>query len=365
MTERSHSFFSLGSLVLVFALMGALAACGESAAPAGPRQGGPPRAVPVSVASVAQESLTEQLRAVGTLLADESVVLRPEIAGRVARIHAAEGEQVDAGALLISLDAAEQRARLAEVDATVELNRLDFARAQDLARSRMISAQDFDQARARLKASEAARERERVLLAKTELRAPFAGVLGLRHVSPGAYVQPGQDLVNLEALDPLKLEFHVPERYGRALAPGRALLVETDAAPGERFPGAVYAVNPALDPQTRTYAVRAHVPNTAGTLRPGMFARVEMTIAERPAAAVIPEQAIVPRGDRAFVFKVVDGKASLTPVRTGFRVPGRVEIVEGLAPGDVVVTAGQMKLRDGAPVAEASEHAQPAPGRPS
>lgn len=337
----------------------ALAGC-DRAPPPAVAQG--PRGVPVSVAEVTQETLTEHLRAVGTLLAGESVMLRPEIAGRIARIHVAEGQPVAAGTLLISLDAAEQRARVAQIEATLELHRLNHARARDLARTRMVSAQDFDQASAQLKESTALLERERVLLAKTELRAPFAGVLGLRQVSPGAYVQPGQDLVNLEAIDPLKVEFRVPERHAGALRVGQEVRVEVDAAPGRVFAGTVYAINPALDADSRAFALRARVPNPDRVLRPGMFARVEMPLAERARALVIPEQAIVPRGEQMSVFKVTDGKAALTPVRTGLRVPGKVEVLEGLAAGDVVVTAGQMKLRDGVPVVVPA--AAPGPGAP-
>lgn len=342
---------------LLSTLLLLLSGCGEPNSAAADTNA--PRAVPVSMVAATQERLTDRLRAVGTLLADESVVIRPEIAGRVARIHAGEGEAVAARALLISLDDAEQRARVAEIEATVELNRLSFERARDLAGSRMISPQDYDQARARLKASEATLQRERVLLAKTELRAPFAGVLGLRRISPGAYVQPGQDLVNLEAIDPLKLEFRVAERYGSMLAPGMAVQIAVDAAPGRAIEGRVYAVNPLLDEGSRAYTLRARVPNGDRALRPGMFARVEMALGERKEAVVVPEEAIVPFGDQLYVYRVADGKAQRVAVETGLRLPGRVEVSSGLAAGDTVVTAGQLKLRDGTPVAAADSAATP------
>ena len=302
------------------------------------------------VAQVTTQPLADRLRAVGTLTANESVLIRPEIPGRVERIHFEEGQPVKAGDVLITLDSAEYRAQVAQTEATVEANRLTFERSAELVQKNMLSQQDYDQATARLAESRALLQRHRVLLDKTALRAPFDGVAGLRLVSPGAYVRPGQDLVNLEDLDPLKIEFRVPERHAAAMTVGRPLTVRVDAVPGREFSGTIYAIDPRLDASTRTFALRGTVPNTEGLLRPGMFAQVELTVGERPQALVIPEQAIVPRGERLFVFKVVDGKVAFTPVRTGLREPGIVEIVDGLAPGDTVVTEGQMKLRPGMPV---------------
>lgn len=350
-----HTFALSRRLLPVAVLSFTLVACSgadkppTSAAPAA--AGAPPQALPVVAAQAKTQPLADRLRAVGTLAANESVLIRPEIAGRVARIHFEEGQPVTAGGVLITLDAAEHRALVAQTEATVEANRLTFERAQDLVKSNMLSRQDFDQASARLAESRALLARHRVLLDKTVLRAPFDGIAGLRQVSPGAYVQPGQDLVNLEDLDPLKIEFRVPERHAAAMTVGRELRVRVDAVHGREFVGEIYAIDPRLDAATRTFALRGRVPNQDHLLRPGMFAQVELTVDERPQALVIPEQAIVPRGEQLLVLKVVDGKVVPTPVRTGLREPGIVEIVEGLEPGDTVVTEGQMKLRPGTPVA--------------
>jgi membrane fusion protein (multidrug efflux system) len=339
-------------LLQVVALSLLVGACSRADKPATPAAAAAaPPALPVRVAPVRTQALADRLRAVGTLTANESVVIRPEIAGRVVAIHFEEGQPVKAGAPLVTLDAAEYQAQVAQTEATVEANRLTYERAAELVQKNMVSQLDYDQARARLAESQALLQRHRVLLDKTVLRAPFDGIAGLRRVSPGAYVQPGQDLVNLEDIDPLKVEFRVPERHAAALTVGRPLTVRVDAVPERSFAGEIYAIDPRLDAATRTFALRGRVPNPDGLLRPGMFAQVELTLGERPAALVIPEQAIVPRGERLYVFKVVDGKATLVPVRTGLREPGIVEIVEGLAAGDTVVTEGQMKLREGMPVA--------------
>ena len=338
-----------------------LTACsrGDRPATSAAAAGGAPPALPVLVATAHPQALTDRLRAVGTLTANESVLIRSEIPGRVERIHFEEGQPVRAGEPLITLDGAEYRAQVAQTEATTTVNRLNFQRAAGLVKTNMLSRQEYDQAQARLAESTALLQRHQVMLAKTVLRAPFDGVAGLRRVSPGAYVQPGQDLVNLEDLDPLKVEFRVPERHATAMTVGRPLTLRVDAVPGREFTGEIYAIDPRLDAATRTFALRGRVPNADGLLRPGMFAQVEMTVGERPAALVIPEQAIVPRGDKLYVFRVVDGKVALTPVSPGLRSPGIVEITNGLAAGDTVVIEGQMKLRDGMPVAARAPEAKP------
>lgn len=350
--KMPHAVVLPRRLLAMAALSFMLLGCSQADKPAAPAAaGGPPPALPVVVAQVRTEPLTDRLRAVGTLAANESVLIRSEIPGRVERIHFEEGQPIKAGEPLITLDGAEYRAQVAQTEATVTVNDLNFRRAADLVKTNMLSQQEYDQAQARLAESRALLQRHQVMLAKTVLRAPFDGAVGLRLVSPGAYVQPGQDLVNLEDIDPLKIEFRVPERHAAAMTVGRPLSVRLDAVPGRQFVGEIYAIDPRLDAATRTFALRGRVPNEERLLRPGMFAQVELTVGERPQALVIPEEAIVPRGENLFVFKVVDGKVALTPVRTGLREPGMVEIVEGLAAGDTVVTEGQMKLREGMAVA--------------
>lgn len=355
-----HTLCSSRRLLVAGFLLLATTACSRADKPAAPvAAGGAPPGLPVLVASARTQALTDRLRAVGTLTANESVLIRSEIPGRVERIHFEEGQPVKAGEPLITLDGAEYRAQVAQTEATVTVNSLTFRRAADLVKTNMLSQQDYDQAQARLAESRALLQRHQVMLAKTVLRAPFDGVAGLRLVSPGAYVQPGQDLVNLENLDPLKVEFRVPERHATAMTVGRALGLRVDAVPGREFSGEIYAIDPRLDASTRTFALRGRVPNGDGLLRPGMFVQVELTVGERPAAVVIPEQAIVPRGDKLYVFKVVNGKVALTPVSTGLRAPGIVEIVNGLVAGDTVVIEGQMKLRDGMPVAARPQETKP------
>jgi membrane fusion protein (multidrug efflux system) len=183
-----------------------------------------------------------------------------------------------------------------------------------------------------------------------QLKAPFSGIIGLRSVSVGDYVKEGADLVNLESIDPLKLDFRVPEVFMRQVAVGQSLQVQLDALPGKTFEGKVLAVNPLIDAAGRAVVIRAVVRNPDTSLRPGMFARVRLITRDAKDALVLPEQALVPQGDQQFVYRVIDNKAVRTRVEVGQRRDARVEVLDGVTKDDIVVTAGQLKLRDGAPV---------------
>lgn len=337
----------------------ALAAASALAQPGPP--GGKPPAMPVKVAPVKVQTVNVEISAVGTLLAEEAVMIRPELPGRVTDIHFQEGQPVAKGARLVSLDGAEFQAQLAASDAEVTLNKRRFERAQDLYGKGFISSQALDDARGNLDKSLAQQREYQVRVAKTEIRAPFAGVAGLRLVSPGAYVSVGQDIARLENISAIKVDFRVPEIYLAKLKAGQEVGARVDAFVDERFLGRIYAIEPVVDPQTRTVLVRARIPNTNGKLRPGMFARISVPMERRENAMVVPEQAVVPRGKDTFVFRVVDGKAALTQVQIGHRTPGEVEVVQGLKPGETVVTEGQIKLQDGIPVAPAGQGPPPAP----
>lgn len=325
------------------------------------------RAVPVKVGSVQSD-----ISAVGTLSAGESVVIRPEIAGRVAELHFLEGQAVQKGAKLLTIDASEYQASLASSAAQARTETQKYERAKELKDKNFISQEALDVAKGSMDGAVARRRRDEVLLQKTEIRAPFAGIVGLRQISPGAYVKAGDDIVRLESISALKLDFRVPEMYLSKLRPSQEVDIRVDAYPAEGFKGKIYALEPAVDEKTRTVVVRAKVPNATGKLRPGMFARVQVLLETRPNAILVPEQAIWPQGRDAFVFRVVDGKAALTKVDIGLRRPGEVEIAKGLAANDTVVTDGQIKLKDGAPVmvlpsqppAPAAQPASPAGNAP-
>ncbi|MER2600769.1 MAG: efflux RND transporter periplasmic adaptor subunit [Candidatus Competibacter phosphatis] len=306
--------------------------------------------LPVKAAPATHATLNVEVTAVGTLRADETVMVRPEIAGRVATIHFREGQKIRQGEPLATLDQEEYQAQLASSAAQLALEQSSYRRLQDMDRQQLTSQQNLDEAKAKLDTARAQQELNRVRLSKTVIRAPFDGMIGLRKISPGAYVKPGDDIVALESLGAMKLDFRVPETYLARLAVDQRLTARVDAYPEQSFEGTIYAIEPALDEETRTVLLRARLPNPHNQLRPGLFARVSLILERRENALVVPEQAIVPVGQTTFVYRVVDGKAVMTPVKLGLRRPGLVEILEGLSAGDLVVTDGQLKIRDGAAV---------------
>lgn len=317
---------------------------------AAPQRDGGGQGVPVEAVQVKVDMVSDEVSAVGTLRSNESVIVRPEIAGRISAIRFDEGEPVDQGQTLVSIDDSTHQAELADAEASLNLAERTFKRLDELFEKGSTSARERDEALARLESARAALQLSQARLDKTDVNAPFSGILGLRRVSPGDYVTPGQDMVNLEDIDPIKVDFRIPERFLSSLSTGQSIRVRVDAFPDRAFEGEVYAIDPQIDPAGRSIAIRARIDNPERVLRPGLFARVRLIVDERPDALVVPEQALVPRGEQRYVFKVVDGKAALTEVQLGQRRGGDVEIVEGLAEGETVITAGQLKIRDGVPV---------------
>jgi len=250
----------------------------------------------------------------------------------------------------VKLDAAIPQAEYEQAKANLTLAKAKFDRAVDLANRSYISGQAKDEAENTFKVSQATLQLAEAKLAKTDIRAPFSGIIGLRSVSIGDYVKEGADLVNLESIDPLKVDFRVPEMYLTQVKVGQPLSINLDAMPGKTFEGRVFAVNPLLDAAGRAVVIRAQVRNADTSLRPGMFARVRLVTKDVQNALVVPEQALVPTGEEQYVYKIVDGKAVRAKVEIGQRRDGKAEVVQGVVVEDTVVTAGQLKLRDGVPV---------------
>ena len=330
-------------------------------ASAGAPAGGPPSgfATAVEVAPVASVSLDDEVSAVGSLKSVDSVVLRPEVSGRVAAIRFADGQKAAKGAVLIELDAQTQTAELQQAMANLGLAQANLKRNEELIEKKFVSQRALDETRAQLKVQEAAVALAEAKLAKMSLRAPFAGVVGLRSVSVGDFVKDGQEMVNFEGLSALKVDFRLPEMHLTKLARGQRVELSSDAMPGRQFSATLDAIDPLIDANGRSLAVRARLDNPEGTLRPGMFVRVRLVFARRDNVLTITEQALVPAAQGMSVFVVIDGKVKQTAVTPGQRRAGMVEIVEGLKAGDSVVTAGQLKLRDGAAVKPVGA---PAPG---
>lgn len=331
--------------------------------------GGPPGgfAVPVEAQLVRVGLRRREAEAIGTLRSWESVVIKPEVTGRIAKIGFEEGTLVKAGRLLVELDTAEAEAEILRSKAALELAREMHQRALTLRRQGSGSIAALDRAQAELAAAEASYRLAEARIAKMRLVAPFDGVIGLRKVSVGALLVPGQEIVNLEQINPLKVDFKVPEMLLAAVKVGQVIRLRLDALGSRAVEGTVYAIDPLLEAGGRAIVLRARIPNPDGALRPGLFARVVLTIDEKHDAIFVPEQSVLPGSDGSkSVFKAVGGKAAMTRVELGERIKGEVEIVTGLKAGDVVVTAGLPKLRPGVAVCllAGPPDAKPGDGKP-
>lgn len=304
----------------------------------------------VETARPAIQPLNENLSAVGTLRANEVITVRPEMEGRIEAILFKEGEKVEKGALLFQLDTSLVRSAVLEADATATNSARELKRADELIARKLISPSDHDAKRAQAKIDEAKLSSSKTRLAKTEIHAPFSGIAGLRKVSVGEYVKAGDALVELVELDPIKLDFSVPEIDVGKIHPGQKVNVRVDAYPGQTFEGSVYAIAPQLDASSRSISLRATLPNSSLKFKPGMFARIILEIAHQDQALLIPEQALWPQGDKQFVYLMKEGKAELVPVSIGQRKPGQVQVLTGLTADSEVIIAGQMKIGPGSSV---------------
>jgi membrane fusion protein (multidrug efflux system) len=311
--------------------------------------GGPGGATPVEVVTVKPVIVQEDLSAVGSLRSNESVVLRPEVSGRIANIGFRDGQVVKKGQVLVGLDATLNEAEVAQYQAEYDLALSNLKRSEDLAQQKFISSSARETAASNAQVAEARLKLAQARLSKMKILAPFDGVVGIRGVSLGDYVKDGTDLVNVEDIRNLKVDFRLPERSLSQIRPGQSVEVVADALPGVPWQGQIEAVNPRIDANGRSLELRARLDNASGKLRPGMFVRVRVIVGERN-GLLVPEEAIVPQGEEFYVYKVVDGAARRVPVKIGIRRAAQVEIVQGVAAGDQVVTAGMRLSRDGQPV---------------
>ena len=317
--------------------------------------------IAVEAATVRGATTTTDIRAIGSLQSDESVQITSEIAGRIAEISFTEGGTVNAGDVLVKLDDALAQAEVSDAKARYDLAEANNERAKQLSRTGNVTEKAIDEATANFEIARAALELQRVRLSKHTIKAPFAGRVGIRKVSPGAFIAVGTPIVNLEKIDFLKVDFKLPELFLPSVNVGQTVDMMVDALPGRAFSGEIYAIDPQVDVNGRALQLRARLPNADFTLRPGLFARVLVKGKQTREVVLAPESAIVPRGGETFVFRIEGGKALEAKVKLGERRGAEVEILEGLAPNVQVVTAGQLKLRNGVAV-EIVDAGRPAPG---
>jgi membrane fusion protein, multidrug efflux system len=331
------------------ATTGAPAAASKGAG--GPAGGGGPPPMPVEVVAARTDTVTDAITASGQIEALQSIELRPEVEGRITGILVREGAPVAQGTPLVKVDDAELRALVARAEADRDLARQSLARTRELLDQNASSRADLERAEATSRSTEAQLDLLKVRLARTTVRAPFAGVVGQRAVSLGDYVTTSTRLLSLQTVSPQRAAFQVPERYADQLAPGQQVTFRVASLPGKAFTGTVDFVDPTVRQPGRTITVKAEVPNPRRELQAGMFIEARLATAVRPSAVVIPEDAVLPLQNATFVWAAVDGKAVRRPVELGVRSPGFVEVKSGVDAGDLVVVGGQERLQEGAPVA--------------
>jgi len=336
-------FWPYKSLIFISFLL--VAACGDG------RQdnaagSGTAAATRVVTQRIELRPLVDEIEALGTARANESVEIRPRISSLVTRIRFEEGQYVEQGDLLVELENSEIVAGLALAEASLSESRSLYNRSKSLESTQAISASNLEGLLAQVKVDEANVEAARAKLRNTQVRAPFSGRIGLRRVSPGSFVNTDTVITTLDDVSIIKLDFAVPETFVNVVAVDMKILAHSLVFPDREFDGMIASIDTRLDPVSRAVEVRAVIPNDDGMLKPGMFMTVGLQ-RDRGDVLLAPEQAIVPEGTQQFVFVVNDGVAEKRRVELGRRIPGFVVIADGLAAGESVITEGTHKVRSG------------------
>lgn len=313
-------------------------------------EGSEEMALPVSVMIVEPGGLTDRIVATGTVMANEEVILSAEVAGRITSINFTEGATVNRGAVLVTINDAELMAQLEKVTYSRKLAEEREQRSRSLLQKEAISQEEYDRVLTDLNTVKAEASLIQAQLEKAKIKAPFSGTIGLRQVSEGAFVTPGQRIATLTQLQPVKIEFSVPERFAQSVVKGSKVNFTLEGN-NKKYEASVYAVEPAIDPATRSVAVRAFYPNKQMEIRPGSFARIEFELSHMEEALQVPAQAVIPELGGYKVFVLRNGKAEQIEIGVGIRTTQMVQVTQGLNEGDTVITSGLLQLRGGMPVA--------------
>jgi membrane fusion protein (multidrug efflux system) len=298
-------------------------------------------------------------------------MLRPEVGGRVKQIFFNDGQRVRKGQLMVQFDDQLPQAQLAQARAELSIAEANHKRNQELVAQNFISQRSLDESSAALEVSRAKLSLAQATLQRLQVLAPFDGITGLKQINVGDYLKDGADMVNVEDIDAVLLDFRLPERFQAKIRAGQKAQLTVDALPGRPFSAIIQAVDPLIDANGRSVGLRGCIDNRQQQLRPGMFARVNAVFGSRENALVIPEEAIIPQGGRTFVVRIIPGDkpevkvSERVAVKVGLRLPGKVEILEGLSAGDTVVTAGHQRLQKDGTVVRVVDLSQPGGGRPA
>jgi membrane fusion protein (multidrug efflux system) len=303
----------------------------------------------VTACVVKPEKLSNQITASGTIRANEDVQLQPELAGKIVQINFKEGSLVSKGQLLVKINDADLQAQYKKLQLQHSLAEQTMQRQKQLLEINGVSQQEFDLAQSSYNTIKADMDFATAQILKTEIKAPFDGVIGLKNVSEGAFVSPSTIIASIQQIDPVKIDFAVPERYSYFLKKNGEVIFSIEGVPGD-LKGQIYAIEPKIDMTTRTVQVRAICPNSKNNIYPGAFAQVKIQLNDIDAAIMIPTEAIIPdiNGQKVFIMK--NGKANYARVETGIRTAAKIQITKGLNAGDTVLTTGIMQLKPNAAV---------------
>lgn len=348
MNKKTKTIIISAVIVVILALLiiPKLGSAGNSADPRGFAGAGP---VPVKAHILKPQKLDNNVITTGTILANESVELKSEIAGKVVKILFKEGSRVNKGDLLLKINDEELQAQLLGAKSALKLAEDNMARAKQLLEKQGISQQDYDAAANDLNVKKANLDLIRAQLDKTEIKAPFEGIIGLKYVSEGSFINSSTVIASLQDIDPVKIDFSIPEKYAGFVNRGDIIKFSV-AGSAKNYEGTVFAIEPKIDEMTRSLKIRAISPNTKGEILPGAFADVTLILKEIPDALMVPTQAIIPilKGQKVYLYK--NGIVSEAEVKTGIRTDTYVQLTNGVSPLDTVITTGILQLAPGMPV---------------
>jgi len=307
------------------------------------------KAITVGAIVIQPGLLLNKIVSTGSLTANEEVELRSEVPGRIVAINFVEGSSVNKGDLLVKIDDRELQAQLKKLQVEEKQANDDVYRKEKLLEMKAVSQEEFDKSFNTLGIIQAQIDLIKTQISKTEIYAPFSGMIGLRQVSPGGFVSSATLVTRLQQLDPVKIDFAIPEKYREKVRKGTLIRFRVEGIDSS-FTGRVYAIDPKIDPGTRNISLRAVCSNPSGSLVPGSFAKVDIVLDRLDAAMVIPSEAIIPQMSGEKVFLCREGKANSCLIKTGIRTEREVQVVDGLKPGDTVIITGLLQLREKMPV---------------
>lgn len=321
----------------------------KSDAPKGGGAGGNAPAMGVSGYVIKSENLSNDIFATGTVIASEMVDLKPEVSGKVVQLNIVEGKPVSKGQLLIKLNDVDLQATMKKLQAQLNLTEQSEKRLRKLLEVKGVSQDEYDAITNQINNIKADMEFTQAQIAKTELRAPFNGVIGLKSISNGAYITASSQVATILVLNPVKIDFTIPEKYANSVRVGDNISFSVEGIK-DKFSGKVYATENQIDPTTRTFKIRATAANPSGKLKAGAFVKVDFSLKEINNALMIPSEAMIPilKGQQVFISK--NGVAKAVPFEYGFRNDVKVQAISGLSVGDTVITSGLMGIKDGAKV---------------